>query len=202
MPALQQARNKAQTMKCKSNQKQMTMCMGLYLDDFQSFSIMNGLANTGSSATTGSQSWIEYTVKFYLNGNRKATECDAAYAAGITSNSYFYPHIGYNNYLSSTVNTTAEEGFGGNPSRIKNPSAIIMFADSIYDKTAASPLGFYFLGNHSRVHLRHDSVTANPYSGQANIAYVDGHADTISVKLDNPGTDASHPLYKSHWRLR
>ena len=202
LPALQQARNKARTLKCKSGQKQMTMSMGFYLDEFKSYSIMNGLADTGASASSGSQSWVEYMVKFYLNGDRKPTECDAAYATGMNSNSYFYPHIGYNNYLPSTVDTATEAGFKGNPALIKNPSGIIMFTDSVFNKTVSPPLGYYFLNNYSRVHLRHDAENANPYRGQANISYTDGHVDTITVAQDNPGTDTAHPLYKARWRLR
>ena len=201
LPALNQVRNKARTIKCKSNQKQMGTCMALYLDDFGSYSIMHNLANTGNAQS--SSTWIEYMVKFYLNKSRKATECDAAYALNMKTNSWANPHIGYNQYISSTIDTAAEKGFSGNPAWIKNPSSVIMLADAIFNKTVYPPNGYYFLNNASRVHPRHGGIATNPYSGQENITYVDGHVDTVAMDQNNPpGTDASHPMHKSHWRLR
>lgn len=200
LPALGSAREKAKTIKCKSNLRQVGTNLGLYLNDFGLFHPAYELAVPDSAIGT---TWLEYYVHAYLNQNYTAVSCDSAYALKMTENSDFFTHFGYNNYLAS--NSTAAGSaigyfFNHRPAEVRVPSQIISYADAIFNKTTLPWRGFYYLADHARIHLRHGTNTGNPYKGEGNICYVDGHVNTVKLEKDNPAGDTSHPLYQSHWK--
>lgn len=188
LPTLNKARDKARTVTCINNQKQIFGYLQNYRDDFDDMCPpMTGLPNTPSWGPT----WAEYFIFAYQKNNKKIFTCPVADAIFINSNSAgYYVHYGYNSNIPSTNST----GFGGRGTNIRRPSQIITFVDSINNKTVTPGQGFYYVNSFSRTHPRHDSMHSS------NATYFDGHVQTnrITRPVIFGDTAASHP-YMSDW---
>lgn len=191
LPALNKARDKARTITCVNNQKQIFGYLQYYRDDFDDMCPpMSDLPNTPSWGPT----WAEYFIFAYQKNNKKVFKCPVADALFTKSNSAgYYVHYGYNSYIPGT----SAISFGGRGTNIIRPSQIITFMDSIESKTEDAKMhGYYRVNDFTRTHPRHDSMNSS------NATYFDGHVQTnrITRPVIFGDTAASHPYFSSYWR--
>ena len=200
LPALNQAREKARTISCLSNHRQIGMQFAFYYDQFNGYptDALNDVKATGS---TGINSWFQYFMENYFNKNREVLTCPSALVRGFTgSNGGAWGHYGYNAYI---YKPRSSYGFEGNISQIRSPSKVILVVDSIFDKGAQPYKPYSYVNNYQRTDLRHIIRQDNPYSGGGLKVMVDGHAESFIVDKDNPvSTDnLDHPLAVANYRF-
>ncbi len=173
LPALNQAREKARTMSCVSNHRQIGMAFAQYVNDYKFYPQKSGYPNKPNGATyNGSDSWYNYFKYEYMK-NKAAMVCPASTKfPDMRDSNGSYGVYGYNS------------GFGSNPAKMRNASQIIMLVDSIYKKSLPQEnwKGYYSVSGQDRVHPRHGGNTGNPEAGIAVVSYVDGHAAQIQTQ--------------------
>ncbi len=204
LPALGKARNKAKTIKCTSNLKQLGGLTTIYTGDFDGY--IHSVHHMGYSDWRGV--WAFYLLDAYVTPN--ATDYDVAktlkdsiitcpgalvkgYPYGITS---VFTHYGMNSYMSSK--------------RIARVGADSkLFVDTVVHVSDTDRRGYYmlnrFLGTVTLgVGNRDCGVDLRHVNGRsANVAYIDGSARTVRSPYDIPkggigGSYTSHPF--GEWR--
>ncbi len=169
LPALNKARDKAKSIKCSGNLKQLGNGFALYAQDNEDVMMM-------SYNPTGGFHWQRYAMCPYLN------------YAEVTSGSGKLPEILHcpsdlNFFNLSAAGTTdaGEPSYGHNYiyiggsagtchriTQMKKPSTTLVFADSGHNGEDAYPAMLLAIGpGKKRIYDRH--------SGKANICWVDGH---------------------------
>lgn len=189
LPALSKARDKARTVTCSNQLKQLYFCFHTYQTDFSDMCPpMTGLPNTPTWGPT----WAEYYVFAYLGKNKRVLSCPTAKGLFTTTSAGYYVHYGYNAYIPST----AVDGFSGLATRARKPATTVVFADSIQDKTVTPGSGYYYINSFARVHPRHDGMLSS------NAAYFDGHVQTnrITRAVVFGDTAASHIYMGDYWK--
>jgi prepilin-type N-terminal cleavage/methylation domain-containing protein/prepilin-type processing-associated H-X9-DG protein len=190
LPALNKARDKAHTIYCLNNMKQLGSVFHNYVNDYDGcFPRGYGLGLPGWK-----DSWAQFFIEVYMNNDNKILECPIAQNTFTVESMGWYPHYGYSSYLYST----AASGWGYKLSKIKEPTRVILTVDTIMSKTNVdqNTRGYYYLTNFSRVHTRHNGNRA------ANTNYCDGHAQTNVATTEPPttnGLDTDHPFYKERF---
>lgn len=181
LPALQNSRMRARTTDCTNRLKQFGLTMAAYRADFDDrFHPINKFEGTPSWGS----SWAEYFFITYLNGKKHLATCPESSMIGSTPVGY-YVHYGYNNYLPGE----GEDSYYGRITYVKYPSRVMMYNDSVFNKAANPPVGYYTIDAFRRVHVRHDNYKST------NCAYVDGHVQTNRISRDPVSTDTfeTHP---------
>ena len=197
LPALNQARERARTISCLNNHRQIALQFATYYDEFNGFPTddLNDVKATGS---LGINSWFQYFLEHYFNKNKGVLTCPGAFVRNFSgSNGGAWGHYGYNAYI---YKPRSSYGFEGKLSRIPTTSKIILVVDGIFDKGASSWKPYSRVDNYQRTDLRHISRQHNPYSGGGIKAMVDGHAESFIVQIDNPGSSMVHPLSSANYR--
>ena len=184
LPSLNMARRKARTISCQNQIRQLSQYMTHYQMDFNDYYIF-----WGGNDTTNTWAWNLYRHN-YLKDSRlylcpelpQDFEYRDNFIRDPDSNwtyawiSYGYNYLGLgSHYFSGGKNNYSEPQLGVKSTSVKNPSSIILLADSRY--TATHKRGCYKISNtyttdtNVLIHTRHSSMTAN-------IAWADGHATT------------------------
>ena len=189
LPALNKAREKAQTIKCVSNLKQLHLSFSTYLGEYDDRCIpMDDLPGTPTWGPT----WAEYYAIHYLGNNKSAMFCPTAEGLFEVKGVGYYTHFGYNSYLTST----GTEGYFGYVLNVDRPATIILHGDSVFLKTEPHVKGSYYFNSFSRVQPRHDGMRAS------NAVYVDGHVQTNKETRDVVFADTqfTHIYHAWYWR--
>lgn len=205
LPALNSARDKAKTISCVSNLKQLGLCFSFYIDDsgfmpmpydggttWPKTFVMKQYATTGSIFSCPGKNNNPYT-----NMWKDATNLDK-YLYG---DPYNYPDYGYNCY-----GTLTEWPFVSNLTmrreKITKPSAALLTADTIDAANRSWRSGLYFLyaayydgdgqlGQLSSQHARGSVI---------NCLWVDGHASGVKVLSSiNPYLTQPFPSILECW---
>ena len=190
LPALNKARDKAHTISCLSNLKQIGTVFHNYADDYDGC-LPKGF---GLGLPGWKDSWVQFLIERYMNNSNKLFECPVARVTFTVPSMGWYPDYGYNSYIYST----AASGWGYKIVKIKEPTRVILSVDTIMSKTntAQNTRGYYYLTNFDRVHTRHNGGRA------ANTLYCDGHVQTDVAVSEPPtanGLDSDHPFYKERF---
>ena len=215
LPALNSARERGRTATCVNNQKQLGVTLHQYYDDNNTFpSGGSGFNLTDTDLANGAggtfaNTWFEYFRKAYLR-ELQTMRCPGAIggrAAGHKVNRGAYVDYGINCWLNT--DPTASVDSWKTIARVKNPSQVLAFTDTInasglddkYSVLNSGWSGFYNVNDARNTDQRHGSDIEDPNKGGGVKTLVDGHVEVFTcVTTSDVGTDTSHPFYT--WNIR
>ena len=186
LPALNKAKNTAQSISCVNNQKQVNLSVHLYLNDFNMrLPYVNNDSGAGDEYNKGWMYWL-ISGKYLVDDSAKTRFCPAAETGrpkniGITSCKCSYGFLGNQpsgTYFMPKFRWDVNRGlFGWDFKLMKQPSSIFFGGDSFNEAStniAADGYTQYYL----------ISISARgPYAihtGKFNLMFADGHVSTIS----------------------
>ena len=200
LPALNSARERGRTATCLNNLKQVGLTLHSYHDDFNwypsSDSWTFNLAE--SDYSPHDLTWFEVFRKLYLP-ELHTMRCPGAVSnrgGGHKVNRGAYVDYGKNNWIGYHSYNASYDTYE-NASRVKNPSKIVAFADSIKDKNdVANWSGIHGFDDSRWVDLRHGQDAHDPNKGGGIFVAIDGHAEfVVTVTDDNDDYDSTRPFY-------
>ncbi len=185
-PVFAQAREKARTISCLSNLKQMGTAFTMYLQDYDEVVLprYSACPSTGPAPTPDAPTLWTNTIQPYIK-NKQVFICPSATNTkyGDTWNLRSYLSIGYNQTISGWYYPTAN-GCGNmvlpTLASVVAPSKNVMFADSVSGDLAGGYRGYLF-GNvgmnipYTSSFAGRGSFGARHNEG-ANLSFFDGHA--------------------------
>ena len=196
LPALNKARERAKTIKCSSNLKQITNAFIMYSDNYDGISL---------PYTVGSILWTAvFTVKDKtISGGGSSGSvfiCDSLespenswwreYAATATATNSMFNYSAYG-YNWSHIGSSRYYGGGATPpcgspariAKIRKPSQTLAFADT---RAASNPLyGYCLLTPYNPGTTPGFGVLDGRHSGSSlNVAWIDGHVSNEKVSTD------------------
>ncbi len=180
LPALNQARERAKTIKCAGNLKQLGTAVAMYTDDHEDWMPVAG--TTAADNTVGKRQWAADISQYIYNSpiavaDRKlrigAFECPS--------------------FKNPSGNADADGGYGWNEKylglspadrikvlNVKQPTSTLMIADTMTPFQGATSIGFV------KLYIPSDAIAwSMPYiiskrhSDSLNSAWVDGHVSTM-----------------------
>ncbi|MBQ6472492.1 MAG: type II secretion system protein [Victivallales bacterium] len=212
LPALGKARDKARTIGCINTLRQFSLNMSFYLDDYAAYPPNKPVGDYWKGSPDDHNCWFYFFYNEYYHKDPKAMLCPTVRGVrkkdNLLDSVYEYAWYGYNNWLKEK---NATYGFYGNPSMVRRPSAIIMFADSIKCSTTRvkqDPQTYSGMANinyeYGNVDLRHGPYANDPTRGGGTKAMVDGHAEYFTCNQDAPlnSDDSGHPLWVYNFRRK
>jgi prepilin-type N-terminal cleavage/methylation domain-containing protein/prepilin-type processing-associated H-X9-DG protein len=174
LPSLGQARQKAQSMRCASNLRQVMFAAQMYWDENEGkLTGLSGLTPTSWTDTTGPQGWSQLVFR-YLNQTRIFIDEGRPLWAPQLSISY------YMNLLPAYVEiagdcATASGAFPLDSKKIDAASNFVMFSDDL-QLNGVSPWTQELDPTNEITTKGIATSTAPPFHlGQANFAFADGH---------------------------
>ncbi len=205
LPALNKARMRAVDLGCASNQKAIMQYTFIYINDHGYIPPKTKHPNPKNKTFEGATTWFQYYRDGYFNDKADVLTCPGVKLRNMKSQGYnncgYYGNYGINHYLDTTTSESeAKRFFFCNMSRIKNPSGIIFFSDSIEKKSEPQGTTYYYMWGKDVLDLRHGNYPEDPKRGGGIVAMGDGHVESFNVASDNPGSDVNHPLYWTRWR--
>lgn len=207
LPALSQAKSRAQSLACLSNLKQLQLCVNLYItDNNDRLPPNNSIASIGSTGSSGSiatnASWCmdlnartELTPDTIINGvlyqyNRQVRiyHCPADRSTLQTASGKPLPQLRWRSYnMSQSINGYPQFNAGMEnylPSwdkftRIRNPgpAGLFVFIDENKDTILDSQFGSPPKGSPYYWQNVWWDMPANRHSQGANLSFADGHAE-------------------------
>ena len=198
LPALNQAREKARSITCASNEKQLGVALAAYVLDHDDF--YPPLSYAWPSNAWGSSRSTWYMMLYQYVGIDKPTSVASAYGM-VSKNSIFsfptqkqwndngiYMSYGYNLSYFGTVNYSDKNGSGVRTSLIKKSSDLLVYTDTWYSYTPLEyqELGNYAIGGGWNICFRHNKC--------ANSCYADGHVQPDRYNFLGAGNGACLPL--------
>ena len=182
LPALNKAKNKAKTIACLSNLKQIGLASGLYADDFNEWIVPGraGLDAYGQcwiGLLTGYNSYTSgYGVKYDYTNTYGSFICpQESGKIGTATGEFTYSHYAINSRLS---------GYKSNPNnrkawrkivQVTKPSVAVFAVDS--NRNTTYEVGY---NDHTHIAYRHGAGSGtSSINGSANILYVGGNAKTL-----------------------
>jgi prepilin-type processing-associated H-X9-DG protein/prepilin-type N-terminal cleavage/methylation domain-containing protein len=207
LPALNQAREKARTISCASNQKQIGLGFALYLDDNDSRYMPYLFKGVSSSVWN----WVWGLRKDYVL-DTKVFMCPSA--TMLTGNSktlkdyptspsrHYYAHYGYNFYYvggsykdipNTSPDYTDRIYIPANRSQLKHASSTLLTVDSWNNEYGGNPPLSFCVVNDSATGslLFHDRHNAG-----ANVLWCDGHVTYEKNSVNNIQKEPTHKYFK------
>ncbi len=187
LPALNQAREKAKTISCASNQKQIGLAMMLYSQDWEGWILPR--VTIYDNATNGGPWWFT-ALNEHIN-NEEVFHCpsDEDFAFGGPSDTDGLLNASYGFNIAGTSLTWGAgttNGFGNafddtgltpvNFSQVKAPSTTIYIADQMH----ISPSGKQNTFGSITYKANFDLQVSKRHSGGANVLWADGHVSRQS----------------------
>lgn len=214
LPALGKAREKAHSIKCTSNMKQLGMAAVFYCDENDDFYMPANLYNV-NVWTWG----YEFMQRKYVTGSNGFWKCPTAagklkgpnfnknfsLSAGLYPANYTYTAYGYNNVTlgciaSASVKTTSGSYYNTSPTGINIPTkssslrittTCLVFTETCDDNTA--PLeGTHLCGNGGKTKF-------DLHNGGANICWADGHVSYMTMTKVKLKYDYAPNGYQNHY---
>jgi prepilin-type processing-associated H-X9-DG protein/prepilin-type N-terminal cleavage/methylation domain-containing protein len=207
LPALNQAREKARTIKCAANQKQLGLGFALYLDDNDARYPPYMFEGVSNSVWNWAWALRENYVK-----DSKVFTCPSA--TMFTGNSkvladhpdsplyHYYAHYGYNFYYvggsyydipSSAPNYASRLYVPANRSQLRHPSTTLLTVDCWNNENAGNPPYSFCLVNNSGTG---SLVFHDRHNDGANVLWCDGHVTYEKHSLQNIQQEPSKKYFK------
>ena len=178
LPALNQARNKAKSIKCKSNLKQLGTVSSLYCNDYDDY-ILFYRANQNKEQDYWVKSLIDLKYLQYKKSSRSSVVTCPSNNNPLLSEEY-YVSYGKNAWSCSDLNTRAKNsGYTfstGKISALSKPSQMMHFIDS-YDKDAQTSRLIVLAWSASSQY-----IDAGIHQWKNNLVFMDGHTGTEAWK--------------------
>jgi len=166
LPALAQARAKARTISCTSNQKQIALACMMYADD--SDETLPRHCYQAGHGHSPSWSW-QHKLYSYVKSD-KVFQCPSGDSTWRSQSNYCSGYtLNLSRYSSGTTVGVTEQSLGN----IKKPSSLLMHTDSRNGTNAIAWCGYWYrvtsTGNPSNIDI------AGRHNDGSNVAYADGH---------------------------
>ena len=185
LPALNQAKLKAQSISCVNNLKQCITAHQMYAMDYHDWMyVYSGNYSWAKILSTDGPQTTNHGETYNLGYlNRKSTLCPQIKYTGTSTEAYgisgksapgYLPH-GFEDDSNIVVGVSGGVSYMLQTKRLKNPSACILATDSFNASTGLQTAYIrHALSTQGNTHFRHSS--------QANGCFMDGHAAPYSVK--------------------
>jgi len=184
-PVFAQAREKARTISCLSNMKQLGTAFTMYLQDYDEVVLprYSACPSTGPAPTPDDPTLWTNTIQPYIK-NKQVFVCPSASNSkyGDTWNLRSYDSIGYNETISGWYYTTSACGQMILPSlaSVIAPAKNVMFADSVSGDLASGSRGYLFgnVGMNIPYTASYNGLGSfgARHSEGTNLSFFDGHA--------------------------
>lgn len=167
LPALANAREKARSIHCISNMRQVCLALYGYTEDSEDYLPVYNWPKTWVN-TLMDQKHMSSVVEFTCPDLPRSEQCK------MISGLYAYVGIGINyaEFCDQTKQTNSKF------SRVKRPSATYLVMDSLWDTSEPNKRGSYYVhwqpSSKQSAHARHLK--------SINIGYMDGHAASLQVQ--------------------
>ena len=185
LPALQNARGRAQGISCLSNEKQLGAIYLFYADDYNSFlpcrdNLLGGFTPDGESISA--KNWLDGVVLHYLRRNNASKESvDLLRCPLETATEDITTNYGLN-YLIAT-----ENGKGLKTSSFNNSGKTAMLVENYghlcYGCDATNLSGVHLTGN-----IGPNRAAFFRHNGKAGVIFLDGHAEARG-RMEIPSAD-------------
>jgi len=204
LPALSKARNKARTISCLNNMKQMGFAVATYGDTYEDYypfyyttptNVYHypwpNLLNTAqmSPSILGCPAWAVIDGD---NTSPNIAKLKVPTEASVSSTTWQYTMYGFNPDLRRTspvtLNGIVHNTISGKSTSATRPSLLLIVGEC-YATTLSRRRGWFQLtrgwadGWHGIIDTRHD--------GASNVLYGDGHVETIKTNITGPRTGCS-----------
>jgi prepilin-type N-terminal cleavage/methylation domain-containing protein/prepilin-type processing-associated H-X9-DG protein len=197
LPALNQAREKARSISCASNSKQIATGFMFYVNDYNGYFVPWFWKDASNVKTT----WVEQLHYGYIKNwdifqcpthviDKPLKDQSAGYKEG-------YPHYGYNyGHVGGSMRYGTPDGLFATPvkaSNLRKASKTLVTTDSLIWKETMKVAGGSFRGYYvlSDVKRAYDSSPGQPYplhSGGFNVVWGDGHVSRVITNSTDPRT--------------
>jgi prepilin-type N-terminal cleavage/methylation domain-containing protein len=176
LPALSKAREKARSVKCVSNLRQIGVCFALYLDDSADY-LPWRFATTAVSSAWSYMLWPYISQGSIYSANIKSSiiccPADNHFDKCSAPNSYERMSYGYNSYLSRTLagwfSATSPHRFPYTLSSIKHPTEHLIFADYNIDADPNADINGHFTVTEATITSRHEHNRTSPLMVAGNV---------------------------------
>jgi prepilin-type processing-associated H-X9-DG protein/prepilin-type N-terminal cleavage/methylation domain-containing protein len=207
LPALNQAREKARTISCASNQKQLGLAFAMYRDDNKDFFpqwMRADAANSVWNWAWGLKNDYQLDYKVFMcpsatmmTGNTKELPAhkDNPYYYYSIAYGYSYMYIGSCYYtMNSTDPNYADRLYiSAKMSKLQHPTSTLLMVDSWNNMNAgAAPSAFCLVNNSGTGSL----VFHDRHSAGANVLWCDGHVKYEKNSLNNIQKEPTHKYFK------
>ncbi len=205
LPALSKARERANTVKCLSNEKQAGVGTSMYLGDNLDFFMPYQLTKSQTGLTNG-RVWAEMLsdAKYV---NRAIFACPSLKSpkgqTNYTPSGMTYTGYGYNHYnLGSNMAVITSDKNTAKMSQLRHPSIGYMVMDT--NQGLGSNLGSFCVLDFESSNPAKNGRPDPRHGGGVNILYVDGHAGYKKVSIGKPYQDLTARIgdsyYPDQWR--
>ncbi len=197
LPALNQAREKARSISCASNSKQLGTAFMFYVNDWDGY-FVPWVYKPGSDGTV-KLTWVEQLNNAYIK-NWDIFECpthvlDKPFRTQSASYKEGNPHYGYNYmHVGGSFRQSGDWYIPVKAANLRKASNTLVTADSIHWKETSkvaggSFRGYYVLGDYGVAY--DDGRFGMPYplhSGGFNVVWGDGHVSRVVTNSTDPRT--------------
>jgi prepilin-type processing-associated H-X9-DG protein len=188
LPALNKARNRAQTANCNSKIKQLGTANSMYMSSYDDYvppitQIMGALTASwplilAADQNLGGKNFACPAMLQDLASGVKLDTLNSGWAKKVVANKTADQSMDYGHYGRSAMLYHAAYGIGGKMSRAKYPSRLLMMGDgysqSVKDRGYFNMAnGFVTTGFSSMIDGRHDAT--------CNVLFADGHTENLKV---------------------
>ena len=201
LPALNSAREKANTAHCSSNQKQIAQSHLFYVDANNDFYVPSH--NRGSGTEAKNWIYLLFEGNYVSSGSiffcrtQKITRLNGFLPPQFIANPMDYKtpsnvSYGYNwEYIGSSYRDAASDDplrltVGCKTTKIKNPSQTLLMVDIIASPQYYNMGGYVCMSTYRSDRAGYDGFPDGRHNGGVNISWTDGHVSYSKVNIYNP----------------
>ncbi len=199
LPALGRAKEKAKSISCLSNMRQIGLAFKIYTDEHNDVFVQlarDGAAPTGAIVPSSVTWWPDLLAASMGGKNIKIHNCPSLTTSNAFGIGMNHPELGqFLQTLPSVLET-----------QVRQPSATVVFGDAQVIRNPRERDPDKWLPTNSLVNILFRTPNNEPYytsdpirvfnrhNGRANVAHVDGHAEAVRTSTIGFQYPEGHPL--------